>query len=166
MRRLDADDLAKFSAIMVYDPERGTFRRRAGGRGIRSRFPGRKHPSGYVTITVKGTMVLAHRLAWAMHYGEWPEMCIDHINGCRSDNRICNLREASHLENNRNCKLSSRNTSGYKGVSWREDRGKWRASIRVNGAKVYLGYFKNAEDAYKAYCDAAMQHFGQFAHPG
>ena len=40
-----------------------------------------------------------HRLAWLMAYGVWPSGDIDHINGDRQDNRLCNLRDVSHSRN-------------------------------------------------------------------
>ena len=33
----------------------------------------------------------AHRIAWLMHYGEWPEGGVRHKNGMNMDNRMVNL---------------------------------------------------------------------------
>jgi hypothetical protein len=73
---------------------------------------------GYRYIRVNGKMMLAHRMAWLMEYGEDPEgKLIDHINGDRLDNRIENLRIATYSQNGANAKRHSRNTSGLKGAS-------------------------------------------------
>lgn len=56
---------------------------------------GRKNHDGYIHVSVFGKTYSGHRLAWFLHYGEFPELDIDHINRDRSDNRICNLRLAT-----------------------------------------------------------------------
>ncbi|NJL70254.1 MAG: hypothetical protein HC888_00975 [Candidatus Competibacteraceae bacterium] len=55
--------------------------------------------NGYGQVNVQGNMVRTHRLAWFLHYGEWPPYDIDHINGKRLDNRITNLRSVPSQEN-------------------------------------------------------------------
>ena len=54
---------------------------------------------GYIRCSYEGKKVQGHRLAWFLHYGEWPEGNIDHINRVKTDNRICNLRIATLSEN-------------------------------------------------------------------
>lgn len=109
---------------------------------------------GYVRIRVDGNKYKAHRLAWLYVFGEWPVGMIDHINGIRSDNRLCNLRDvgrAANIQNQR--RPRSDNTSGYLGVSLHRS-GKWKASIQANGKYVYLGLFVSKEDARDAYVQA------------
>lgn len=101
-----------------------------------------------------------------MHHGPIPEgMVIDHINGYPWDNRIENLRLASRAQNNANAVLSTRNTSGFKGVSRKSGKQKWVASLQVDGSDVHIGCFDTAEEAAKAYAEAAKKHFGEFARP-
>ena len=83
------------------------------------------------------------------------------MNGARSDNRIANLREADQTQNNANMRRTSRNTSGFKGVS-KIDAG-WGAWIKVKGKSKNLGTFKSAETAHAAYVSAATSAFGAFA---
>lgn len=113
-------------------------------------------------VMVLRVRILAHRLAWALHFGRWPDQAIDHINGDRTDNRIANLRLATVAENTRNGKRRSTNTSGYKGVSLTEN-GQWRATIVAGGRQSYLGRFSTAEDAHAAYVKAASRLHGEFA---
>ena len=62
-----------------------------------------KCPSGYLRTTIvyagKQFDVKAHHVAWILSHGAWPDKVIDHINGMKDDNRICNLREVEFREN-------------------------------------------------------------------
>lgn len=118
---------------------------------------------GYKTTCMFGGVFFAHRVAWAIYYGEWPEFEVDHINCDRSDNRISNLREASRMENSKNRRLDATSTSGLKGASWRKDAGRWIAQISINGKKTFLGYHATAESAHEAYKRAAVLYHGEFA---
>lgn len=113
--------------------------------------------AGYKRITVNGKTVMAHRIAWAMYYGEWPKNDIDHINGIKDDNRIENLRDVSRSLNTRNRHRRVDNTSGVSGVSYLKGRDRWTAYINVGGKKVTLGNFKTKEDAIKARTDAEAE---------
>jgi hypothetical protein len=117
---------------------------------------------GYIQIGIEGKYYLAHRLAWLYVYGFMPENEIDHIHGLTTDNRISELREATHQQNLFNQKMHSRNTSGFKGVSWHKTKNKFRARIEVFGKEIHLGYFRDSESANIAYCNKAKELFGQF----
>lgn len=88
---------------------------------------------------------------------------IDHINGNPLDNRKANLRFASHTQNVCNSKIRSDNTSGFKGVHWFPHKNRWVAVICVEGKNRCLGYFREKEDAARAYEQAAHKYFGEFA---
>ena len=109
---------------------------------------------GYIRINFNGKRYQAHRLAWFLSKGVWPNNEIDHINGIKTDNRLINLREVSTKENSRNKPKSKRNISGVVGVSLHNKTGKWRSEIRVDGVLHYLGLFKNKQEAIKARKDA------------
>lgn len=92
--------------ILDYDPETGIFRWRARperSRQWNTRYLGAKAGSlmqiGYRAIIIDGKHNYEHRIAWLYCYGEWPPTIIDHINGCPSDNRLANLRLATHSQN-------------------------------------------------------------------
>jgi len=92
--------------------------------------------------------------------GKHDGMDIDHINRNKLDNRRCNLRVCSHHANSTNQSLSTRNTTGYKGI-YRKHSGtkKWRAMIRINGKDIYLGDYENIEDAIQARKEAEDKYF-------
>jgi len=92
-----------------------------------------------------------------------PGLVCDHINRNRLDNRRCNLRTCYKGENSRNRGHNSNNTSGYKGVGWATHQKMWRARIMNNRKMIHLGYFKNQEDAAKAYDSASTKYFGDFS---
>lgn len=117
----------------------------------------------YERIAIGGVSYLSHRLAWLYMTGEWPQAVIDHINGNGLDNRIENLRAATRAENNRNSRVKSNNTTGYKGVCFDRREGRFVASIARDGKQFNLGYFETPEDAHAAYCIAAERLHGKFA---
>lgn len=108
------------------------------------------HSTGYACVRVGGRVLLAHRIIYAIVYGEMPKGEIDHINKNRMDNRIENLRDVSRSENMHNYKKPETNTSGFIGVSWYAPTQKWCAYINVDYQRIYLGYFENFEDAVEA----------------
>ena len=98
--------------------------------------------NGYMYVNTKfGNKVLAHRLAWLLHHGEWPKGDIDHINRNRSDNRIENLRDVSRSAN-----LLNHDTPLLKGIFWDSARDKWRVRTGRNGT---MKRFTSFCDAYK-----------------
>jgi hypothetical protein len=93
-----------------------------------------------------------------------PGCFLDHISQNALDNRKANLRIATHTQNvwhRRKFNTPSRST--YKGVDWVQKQKKWRARIRVNGKRIYLGSFSDQIQAAKAYDQAARKFHGQFA---
>jgi hypothetical protein len=116
---------------------------------------GSLHSVGYIHISILGKSYKAHRLAWLYVHGVWPLTNLDHINGDRADNRISNLREATHAQNAQNRKHARRgHTLGVLGVVWRERNKKYEARIHIEGKYKYLGLFATAEEAHAAYLTA------------
>lgn len=97
--------------------------------------------TGYVVLRVNGRITAAHLVVWVMHYGYTPEHDIDHINRDKTDNRLCNLREATRSCNIKNRPILANNTSGINGVSYARLERKWKSYITVLGKKVPLGTF-------------------------
>jgi len=154
--RLSADRLRE---VLSYNPETGAFTWLVSrGRVAAGDLAGNLSVLGYFDIGVDGKLYGAHRLAWLYVHGEWPADQIDHINGARTDNRICNLRAVSHAQNNQNIrKAQANNKCGFLGVVWNEKNRKWRAKIKANGRALHLGYFDAAEEAHAAYLKAKAE---------
>lgn len=83
------------------------------------------------------------------------------VNDNKSDCRKKNLLIANKKNRNFRAKVSSSNTSGYKGVSYNKKSGKYEANIRKNYKKHFLGAYNNPVDAAAAYNRAAIKHFGE-----
>ena len=116
----------------------------------------------YIRLRIGGKDYLAHRIAWLFVTGQDPlELQIDHIDGNGCNNAIVNLRLATSAQNSQNQKRSRTNISGYKGVSYKQN--KWEASISAHGKRRWLGYFRTPELAHMAYCKAAAELHGDFA---
>jgi len=118
----------------------------------------RKKENG-VTISIS-----MHRAVLGLSKGE--KVDVDHINEIKTDNRKENLRKCNRSENMRNMGMKASNTSGYKGVNFHKASKLWRSQIRLNMKSIHLGYFKNPEDAYNAYCEASKKYHGEFANNG
>ena len=106
--------------------------------------------NGYISIGIDGHRHYAHRIAWMMVHGEWPDRSLDHIDGDKTNNAISNLREANHSENAQNNRRPSSNTSGHTGVHWHKQSSKWQAYVTKNRKRVIAGGFDNKEDAIEA----------------
>ncbi len=100
----------------------------------------------YITVNGKQKPILMHRILNNTPIG----YDTDHINRNRLDNRKSNLRTVTRRDNLLNKDLYSTNTSGYKNVALHKQSGKWRVSFSIMGKKVWLGLYKNLEDAVKA----------------
>lgn len=88
---------------------------------------------------------------------------IVYLNGDKLDCRKVNLAVVSVSEAGGTAKLSKKNTSGFKGVSWSRLCKKWGASITVNGKRITLGYFTEKMDAVYSYDAASVKYFGETA---
>jgi hypothetical protein len=155
-------------AVLVYYPASGLFFwrdrpdiRPSANSGFRDTVAGTTRKNGYIGICINGQQRFAHRLAWLYVHGRWPAAEIDHINEDRSDNRIANLREATHGQNNTRARARKDNRSGVLGVFKCGNR--WQAQIMHNGAKYHLGVHATIEEAKAARDKAAKHLHGKFA---
>lgn len=116
---------------------------------------------GYKTGSIFGKQFQSHRVIWALHYGEWPNGEIDHIDGDKTNNTINNLRQATRSENCRNVRSARNSTSKYLGVFKRDDY--WVAEIGGGGPKVKVAGFSTEELAAEEYNRMALERYGPFA---
>lgn len=160
MSELTADKLRE---MLSYDADTGQFVRKVStsSNARVGDIAGNMNGRGYLRIQIGGRSYLVHRLAWLYTHGAWPVDQLDHINGVCDDNRIANLRECTHAENQQNYAKPKNNSSGFMGVSWHKAAGKWMADIQFNGRKRYLGLFLTPESANEAYLQAkaGLHHF-------
>jgi hypothetical protein len=128
------------------------WRRKESNTRVAGKELGYRRPDGYLQVNFKDRFgilhrMLVHRLIYYMHYGKLPTL-VDHINRNPLDNRIENLRVADKSINAYNTQPRRNNSSGKKGVHLY--KGKYRASIYLEGKKVHLGSFERLEDACEA----------------
>ncbi len=129
--------------LLEYNPITGAFINKVNRvRAIMGTVAGQTGRSGYVVVGIDGIRYNIHRLAWFYTYKKWPENEIDHINRIKDDNRICNLREATHSENMSNRKPPSGGQIGARGISWDKSNNIWRVTYK----NKYLGYAKTIEE--------------------
>ena len=116
--------------------------------------------SGYLRTCINYKSYRVHRLIFMMHYGYMPNQ-IDHINGIKDDNRIENLREVTHTQNQLNKGIQKNNTSGIKNVVFEEN--KWRVRLTVNGKLKSFGCYSDIELADLVATEARDKYHKEFA---
>jgi hypothetical protein len=124
-----------------------------------------RNSNGYNVFKIDGVPYLEHRLIWAWHNMPFSQL-LDHINGNILDNRVENLRAATHSENMRNSRKAVNNTSGVKGVYWQKDKNMWRVQIWNNGKQQYVGRYRNIDDAQAAAASFRQVNHLEFANEG
>lgn len=147
--------------VLSYDPTKGELRWlprepiTANDRSWNTRWAGKLAGTyiakGYPMVEHRGFCLACHRVAWALHYGEWPDTELDHENTDKTDYRIKNLRKATRTLNGLNNAHVKRRSPYPKGVSLHRFSGLYRAYQSVKGKQVSFGYFKTPEEASAAY---------------
>ena len=161
-------NMVQFLKYFAYDKNTGIIKWRISRKGHvkAGQIAGTFHNKGYIQVRLNGQMYLAHRIAMIMSgYNLGLKDQVDHINGNKSDNRLNNLRLATHAENCQNVPKRKDNRSGFKGVGFDKKAQKWRARIRIKNVQTWLGYFNTPEEAHAAYCAKAKELHGDFFCP-
>jgi hypothetical protein len=137
--------------VLRYDRRNGNFYWKVStGKAKRGEVAGHTDSAGYTKISVDGVKYFAHRLAWFYCHKKWPGKNIDHIDRCRNNNRLKNLRDVGQTVNGLNGSLRRNNSSGYTGVSYDNRRCAWVAYINLGRHKKHLGQFSDLNLAAKA----------------
>lgn len=150
--------LEELTRVLDYNPKTGAMTWKIAVGTVKAGSPaGCVHKDGRLHIGFKRKIYLAHRLAWLLTYGKWPEQMIDHIDGNPLNNRLANLRDVSNAVNSQNQRKAMSGKSEPLGVNWDKLSRKFRAMIQINGKKKHLGYFLTEEAAYAAYLVAKRE---------
>jgi hypothetical protein len=149
------DEINLLKSVLDYDPETGVFTRKDGT------VAGGPNKRGVIRICVNRKRYRAHKVAWLFVHNVWPKEEIDHRDGNPSNNRISNLRVCDRLGNQKNVRRHVDSSSPFKGIY--RDKKKWSAAICSNKIRKHLGTFHTAEEAARAYDDAAAVLHGEFA---
>lgn len=136
----------RLQKLYTYDPDTGLL------MSNRLKRPVGYNHDGYLSIELNKKHIKVHRVIWMIVHGKWPDPMIDHINGNRKDNRLCNLREVTAKQNLEN---NFGKGAVFKGVTPTKTGKRWKAQITNNSKTIYLGTFDFPEDAHKVYCQAA-----------
>lgn len=104
----------------------------------------------------RGVSILMHRQILDAQPGQ----LVDHINGDPRDNRRANLRICTANQNSYNRRAYGR--WPYKGLN-QTASGRWKAEVRAEGRRHHVGTFATAEEAARAYDEAAKRLHGEFA---
>lgn len=115
--------------------------------------------NGYAKTTINKRTTSIHRIILNLTD---ENLVVDHIDGNPLNNRKCNLRICTQLENAKNVKISSKNKSGAKGIVWNKQNNNWRAIIFTNGKQINLGSYADFNEAVRARKEAEEKYFGEF----
>lgn len=150
--------------LLRYDAETGRLFWRVGRRGVKAGDEagcaaglGRGGHLCYRLIKLDGRQYLAHRVAWLMAHGRWPENII-HVNGDGLDNRRSNLRAVSDREVGEIAAQQKKNASCFTWMHWYKSREKWKVYMKANRRRVNIGYFDTKEEAIAARKAAEIEH--------
>ena len=152
---MNEPSIAALAARLSADFETGKLVWKTGT--YKGRLAGRIDAKGYLLVYADGIRLRAHRVVYALFYGEWPKEQIDHINGVKTDNRIKNLRLASNSLNQQNkLRPNGKTVTGSRGVTFTPHSkvNPYRVEIQINGHRHYMGSFPSVEAAEQAYIKA------------
>ena len=138
---------------VTYSRKTGVFRLVKNGKRV-----GSPNAKGYLAVQLGVKHYSLHRLAWLYVYGKFPQGVVDHLDHDKHNNAISNLRDITQLDNCKNQRLASSNTSGHVGVRWNEGRRKWTAAIKVDRKNIHLGCFDSVEEAVASRTAASIKH--------
>lgn len=152
-------------SILSYDPETGVFTWLVDkNRTFIGDVAGYKTSKGYLATKIMGKQHRLHRLAWFYVNGAWPKFQIDHLNGIRTDNRICNLRDVEPRHNSQNrSAVNQKNKTGFAGVC-QIGENRFSSTLMVDGKTYHLGVHKTPNEASAAYI-AKKQKLTKFFNP-
>lgn len=110
------------------------------------------HVDGYITFNNEKIHRLVAKLF--IENNDESRNIVDHINGIRHDNRVCNLRWVTQKENMNNCNFKNK-TNSFNRIIYQYDRfgnfiKEWRSSNEISDFYCVKGIHKHL-DNYKEY---------------
>ena len=139
--------------LFYYDHETGIVRNKIhrGSKAKKEQISGWIH-EGYICVEINSKQFKMHRIIWRLYYGYWPNGLIDHINGNKLDNKICNLREVTLRQNQQNRNVHR--NGKLVGSSFIKKKKIFRSSIVLNKKQYHLGVYKTELEAHEQYLRA------------
>lgn len=122
---------------------------------------------GYLVATSNYKKIFFHNIVMDFIPSENAGFVVDHIIHPRIgenkyDNRKSNLRIVTYSQNMFNRTKNKNNTSGVSGVSYNKKTNKWLVRITVNKKRIYIGSYKDFEDAMLARKDAENKYYDKY----
>ena len=108
-----------------------------------------KYEWGCPKATIKNRSITLSRFIMNPPQG----LQIDHIDRDRFNNQKSNLRICSNSINGHNRGMLKSNTTGVVGAYYDKYHKKFRAEIRFNDEKMFIGYFETVDEAGLAYLE-------------
>jgi hypothetical protein len=150
--------------LFVWDRENGKFYWKTAPR-THPRLKGLEaghEQNGYWVIKINGKNYRRGRLCFLMEHDRFPNEMVDHKNGIGTDDRICNIREATYTQNAWNHATRKKTTNLPMGIRLTKN-GKYLARITANDKKYSLGAYKTIEEAVNVYQQKRRELYGEFA---
>lgn len=112
------------------------------------------YPSGVVYFRDEGRVFLLHREIMGVRDARIVTRLDKNPRNCTRENLLVQDRGVFGRQR------KGHGSSPYKGVS-RYRKGKWQATIRVDGKLRWLGTYDTPEEAARVYDDAVLEHRGR-----
>ena len=160
MTDLELQNLA--NSLFFYDGENLLWKIRQAKRLKIGDIAGGIHPDGHRYVSFNGKNTGVHRIIFLIEYGKFPEE-VDHKDGNGLNNKISNLRPSTKAQNQQNKGIYKNNTSGCKGISWKESKKTWVVRVQTNKNRKYIGSFKDLELAELVAMEARNKYHKEFA---
>jgi hypothetical protein len=166
MAHLPMPPYDKLSERLKYDPETGigTWIVSPGNQVKNQTVAGCYNNWGYLIIRYNYKIYGGHRLFWYLQTKEDPgHFTIDHIDQNKKNNKFCNLRLATPTQQKQNVLITKNNTTGVRGIRWKESMQRYEARIVFNGKRIQLGSFRTFDQAVAVRQAKELELYGEFS---
>lgn len=117
----------------------------------------------YKRVAVGNHKFMSSRIVWTLINFAEPTHEIDHKDGDQMNNKIENLRDVPHADNQSNMRRKKRRADLPQGVTKGSACNKYVASMMHRGKYISLGHHDTPEQAHQAYISAKRLHCGDKA---